>query len=71
MSILAAWDEEIAEAWLKGASVIDSREIRCPAQVAEVVLQSFKDAGWDESGVPPDTSPADEARRRGVVGCAR
>eukprot|EP00966_Prymnesium_polylepis_P268133 6194287-Prymnesium_polylepis.1 len=49
MSILAAWDEETAEAWLKGASVVDSREIRCPAQVAEVLevlLQSFKDAGF-------------------------
>ena len=34
-----------------------SCEIRCPAKVSEVLLQSFKDAGWDESDVPPDTSP--------------
>jgi hypothetical protein len=57
MSVLAAWDEDTAETWLKGASVIDAREIRCPVKVAEVLLQSFKDGGWDESDVPPDTSP--------------
>ena len=57
MSILAAWDEDTAEAWLKGVTVIDAREIRCPAKVSDVLLQSFKDAGWDESDVPPSSSP--------------
>ena len=57
MSILAAWDEDTAEAWLKGVTVIDAREIRCPAKVVEVLLLSFKDAGWDESDVPPSSSP--------------
>eukprot|EP00966_Prymnesium_polylepis_P025754 593815-Prymnesium_polylepis.1 len=57
MSILAAWDEDTAETWLKWAPVIDAREIRCPVKVAEGLLQSFKDGGWDESDVPPDSSP--------------
>jgi hypothetical protein len=55
--ILAAWDEDTSETWLKGVSVIDGREIRCPAKVVVVLHQSFKDGGWDESDVPPDSSP--------------
>eukprot|EP00966_Prymnesium_polylepis_P329202 7384945-Prymnesium_polylepis.1 len=57
MSILAAWDEDTTETWLKGVAIIDYREIRCPAKVVEVLLQSFKDRGWDEGDVPPDSSP--------------
>eukprot|EP00966_Prymnesium_polylepis_P309345 7148465-Prymnesium_polylepis.1 len=39
MRILVAWDEETAETWLKGGSVTDSHDIRCPVKVAEVLLQ--------------------------------
>eukprot|EP00966_Prymnesium_polylepis_P109106 2524777-Prymnesium_polylepis.1 len=51
MSILAAWVEDTAETWPKGASVIDAREIRCPVKVAEVLLQSFKDGSVDGTRV--------------------
>jgi hypothetical protein len=65
MSILAAWDEDTAETWLKGVSVIGSREMCCPAKVVEVLLQSFKDAGGQHiiSMVEPAVVTAVTARK--------